>query len=66
MKYDILTYQTSQGKIVEFHIPQELDISEFKVIVKRIAKSIGYKDDSITKTFGGDDDGVKEKELLLE
>ena len=52
MKYDILTYQTSQCKIVEFHIPQELDISEFKTIVKRIAKSIGYKDESIIKTFG--------------
>lgn len=55
---------------IEFDVPDDMDIHEFKVMCVRLASSIGYANSSITKSFGdliyGDDNPNTIKELLNE
>ena len=55
---------------IEFDVPDDMNIHEFKVMCVRLASSIGYANSSITKSFGdliyGDDNPNTIKELLDE
>ena len=55
---------------IEFDVPDDMDIHEYKVICVRLASAIGYGDKTIKKSFGdliyGDDDTNELKELLHE
>lgn len=55
---------------IEFDVPDDMNIHEFKVMCVRLASSIGYANSSITKSFGdliyGDDNPNTIKELLNE
>jgi len=53
---------------IEFDVPDDMDIHEYKVMCVRLASAIGYGDKTIKKSFGdliyGDDDTNELKELL--
>jgi|TARA_B110000483_G_C18118801_1_gene512728 hypothetical protein len=55
---------------IEFDVPDDMNIHEYKVICVRLASAIGYGDKTIKKSFGdliyGDDDTNELKELLHE
>ena len=60
----------SEASKIEFDVPDDMDIHEYKVICVRMASAIGYQEKSITKAFGdliyGDDNPNTIKELLDE
>tara|TARA_B100000963_G_C22079009_1_gene431438 strand:+ start:102 stop:371 length:270 start_codon:yes stop_codon:yes gene_type:complete len=55
---------------IEFDVPDDMDINEYKVICVRLASALGYSDKSIKKSFGdlvfGHEDANDLKELLDE
>lgn len=55
---------------IEFTVPDDLTISEYKVICVRMAAAMGYGDTSIKKHFGdtlyGNDDPNDIKKLISE
>ena len=55
---------------VEFDVPDDMDINEYKVVCVRLASALGYSDKSIKKSFGdlvfGNEDVNDLKELLDE
>jgi|TARA_B110000211_G_C13945639_1_gene493745 hypothetical protein len=55
---------------IEFDIPDDMDINEYKVICVRLAAAMGYSNITIKKSFGdliyGDDNKNELKELLNE
>ena len=42
---------------IQFNISDEMNITEFKVICMRLASSLGYHQNSITKEFGSETEG---------
>lgn len=61
--------QNREVSEVQLNVPDELDIWEFKIIVKRLASSLGFADNSIQRCFGSDTDLKKKREtrqLLLD
>ena len=55
---------------VEFDVPDDMDINEYKVVCVRLASALGYSDKTIKKSFGdlvfGNEDKNDLKELLDE
>ena len=55
---------------VEFDVPDDMDINEYKVVCVRLASALGYSDKSIKKSFGdlvfGNEDINDLKKLLDE
>tara|TARA_A200000159_G_C7057825_1_gene229013 strand:- start:171 stop:422 length:252 start_codon:yes stop_codon:yes gene_type:complete len=67
---DELVNEIREAKEIEFTVPDDMDITEFKVMCVRMAQAMGYTEKSITKSFGdliwGSDDTGNLKELLDE
>ena len=55
---------------IEFDVPDDMDIDEFKIVCIRLASAMGYGNKSIKKSFGdlvyGNEDKNELKELLYE
>lgn len=55
---------------IEFTVPDDMNIQEFKVMCIRLASAMGYSNTTIKKAFGdpvyGDEDPDKIKQLLNE
>ena len=55
---------------IEFDIPDDMDINEYKVVCVRLASALGYGNKSIKKAFGdlvyGNEDINELKDLLNE
>lgn len=66
---ELLEVQREASKI-EFQVPDDMNISEFKVMCVRLASAMGYHENSIKKSFGdlvfGNDEPNTIKELLDE
>jgi len=64
---EFLTIQREASKI-EFDVPDDMDMNEFKVMCVRLASAMGYHEKSINRAFGdlifGDDNPNTIKELL--
>jgi len=66
-----LTFKYTDGELenreasqIEFIVPEDMDINEYKVVCMRLAAAMGYCNDSIVKSFGTDEvdkigDGIK-------
>jgi len=56
--HDKLIYHRSEfsreAKKIEMDIPPNLTIEEFKIVCRRLASSLGYAPESISKAFGKD------------
>ena len=69
MTHDKLIYLRSEfsreSKRIEMDIPPNLDIKEFKLICRRLASSLGYAPESITKVFGKDKEVGDKNQLKL-
>jgi len=57
---DELVENCREASKIEFKVPDDMDIQEFKVMCVRLANAIGYHPNSIEKAFGdpiwGEDD----------
>lgn len=51
---------------VEFDVPDDMDINEFKNACIRLAQALGYNTNNIKDTFGIIEDKNKDKKLLLD
>lgn len=55
---------------IEFDVPDDMDINEYKVVCVRLAAALGYGNKSINKSFGdlvfGNEDKNELKDLLDE
>lgn len=55
---------------IEFDVPDDMDINEYKVVCVRLASALGYSEKSIKKSFGdlvfGNEDINDLRELLDE
>tara|TARA_B100000424_G_C22937954_1_gene499084 strand:- start:1176 stop:1394 length:219 start_codon:yes stop_codon:yes gene_type:complete len=69
MEHDKLIYLRSESsreaKKIEMDIPPNLTISEFKIVCRRLAASLGYGQESIGKAFGYDKEVGNENQLKL-
>lgn len=67
---DELVEANREAREIEFTVPDDMDMNEFKVMCVRMASAMGYTDKSIQKAFGdliyGEDDANTLKELLDE
>lgn len=67
---DDLVEDNREAREIEFTVPDDMDIHEFKVMCVRMAGAMGYQEKSIKKSFGdlifGDEDVNTLKELLDE
>jgi len=67
---DKLVNEIREAKEIEFTVPDDMDISEFKVMCVRMAQAMGYTEKSIEKGFGdlvyGNEDVDNLKDLLDE
>jgi hypothetical protein len=67
---DELLEDCREASEIEFKVPDDMDINEFKVICARLASAMGYHENSIKKSFGdfiwGDENQNTIKELLDE
>lgn len=65
---DELLENNREASEIEFTVPDDMNIHEFKVMCVRMASAMGYTEKSITKGFGdlvfGDEDVNAIKELL--
>lgn len=65
-----LVKENREAREIEFTVPDDMDINEFKVMCVRMASALGYTNKSIKKGFGdliyGEDDANTLKELLDE
>jgi hypothetical protein len=65
---DDLLEDCREASEIEFKIPDDMDIHEFKVICVRLASAMGYGQTSIEKSFGdlvfGDEKDEELKQLL--
>tara|TARA_R110000851_G_scaffold37986_4_gene97756 strand:+ start:12722 stop:12940 length:219 start_codon:yes stop_codon:yes gene_type:complete len=50
---------------IEMAIPSNLTIQEFQLICRRLALSLGYASDSVSETFGKDQEVGNKKQLKL-
>jgi hypothetical protein len=55
---------------IEFEVPDDMNINEYKIVCVRLAAALGYSDKSIKKSFGdlvlGDENINELKDLLNE
>ena len=61
---DDLLVDCREASEIEFTVPDDMNINEFKVMCVRLASSIGYHSNSIQKVFGDlDYEEEKDEEL---
>ena len=69
MALDKLTYQrgikSKEPQIIEFSIPTDLSIQEYKRVCKRLAHALGYSTQNIDEQFGKDIDKGDPAQLKL-
>ena len=69
MSHDTLVYhrgeESREADRIEFNVPPNLTIKEFKLICRRLALSLGYSTKSVTKEFGKDRETGNDKQLKL-
>ena len=67
---DELVEANREAREIEFTVPDDMDMNEFKVMCVRMASAMGYHENSISKSFGdlifGDEDVDDLKGLLDE
>ena len=67
---DELVEELREAKEIELTVPDDMDISEFKVMCVRMAQAMGYHHNSINESFGdliyGDEKPADLKKLLDE
>ena len=51
-----------EARKIEFEFDGDLDIWEFKTIMIRLAKALGYHDETIKEAVGGEDESPEELE----
>ena len=56
--------ENREASEIEFTVPDDMNINEFKVICVRLASSLGYHPNSIQKAFGDLDFGEEKDEEL--
>jgi len=56
LTYEIQCEDNREAKKIQFELPIDLNIKEFKRMCMRMAYSLGYANNSIVKTFGHDED----------
>jgi hypothetical protein len=65
---DELLEDCREASEIEFKVPDDMDIHEFKVMCVRMASALGYQQTSIENSFGdlvwGNEDKDELKELL--
>jgi len=61
---DDLLEDCREASEIEFTVPDDMNINEFKVICVRLASSLGYHSNSIQKAFGDLDFGEEKDEEL--
>jgi len=49
-----------EANVIEFTIPQDLNIYEFKTVCIRMASAMGYTDKTIKRAFGSDEHQTSE------
>ena len=58
MPLDKITYtrciKSKEPQVIEFQVPTDLTIEQFKLTCKRLAHSLGYNDASVIEHFGKD------------
>jgi hypothetical protein len=54
LKYTSDSESHREAKNIEFTISEDLNISEFKTICRRLAGAMGYHPNTIQKAFGND------------
>jgi hypothetical protein len=54
LKYTSDSESHREAKNIEFTIPEDLNISEFKTVCRRLASAMGYHPNTIQKAFGND------------
>lgn len=58
MPLDKITYtrgiKAKEPQVIEFQVPTDLTIEQFKLTCRRLAHALGYNEDSVTKHFGKD------------
>jgi hypothetical protein len=67
LKYTSDSESHREAKNIEFTIPEDLTISEFKTICRRLAGAMGYHPNTIQKAFGNDwdVDKISEREEII-
>jgi hypothetical protein len=57
-----LTFKYTDGELenreasqIEFIVPEDMDINEYKVVCMRLAAAMGYYNETIVKAFGVDE-----------
>lgn len=48
---------------IEFTLPDDMDIFEYRIMCIRMASAMGYGESSIQKAFGNEDDKIPNGEL---
>lgn len=61
---DELLKDNREAREIEFTVPDDMDINEFKVMCVRLAYAMGYTEKSITTSFGNLVFGDEDKNLL--
>ena len=56
--------ENREASEIEFTVPDDMNINEFKVMCVRLASSLGYHPNSIQKAFGDLDFGEEKDEEL--
>ena len=58
MPLDKITYtrgiKSKEPQVIEFQVPTDLTIEQFKLICKRLAHTLGYNNNSVIEHFGKD------------
>jgi hypothetical protein len=66
---DDVEINVREAKEIQFEVPDDMNINEFKVVCIRMAAAMGYHHKSITKAFGAEESFNSEeglKQLLNE
>ena len=67
--YDKITYvrttDSREAQKIEFDLPRDMTILEYKRICKRLALALGYSNNAVVDNFGKDTDKGDPKQLKL-
>tara|TARA_R110001583_G_scaffold15970_4_gene64987 strand:+ start:285 stop:485 length:201 start_codon:yes stop_codon:yes gene_type:complete len=57
--------KSKEPQVIEFQVPTDLTIEQFKRTCKRLAHALGYNNDSIVEHFGKDNEKGNPDQLKL-
>ena len=67
--YDKITYvrttDSREAQKIEFDLPRDMTIHEYKRICKRLALALGYSSNSVVENFGKDVDKGNPEQIKL-